>query len=136
MKKKFAILIAALISFCSFAKEPILYEESYIRNQEGLYWEFKVPVYSEYIKIDCSTSAEFSWKMKFVVVPTKEDAIKFCAGKNCYYIAGTLKKKAQNYSVVVKDLEPGKTYYFCAYNDTLGITAASQYKIIPTIIAY
>ena len=53
MKKIFAIMIAIFISVCAFAQEPLLYEESYIHNQEGLYWEFKVPYYSEYIKIDC-----------------------------------------------------------------------------------
>ena len=102
MKKIFAIMIAIFISVCAFAQEPLLYEESYIHNQEGLYWEFKVPYYSEYIKIDCSTSAEFSWKMKFVIVPTKEDAINFCAGQNFNYIKGTYKKKAQNY--IVEDI--------------------------------
>ena len=136
MKKIFAIMIAIFISFCAFAQEPLLHEESYIHNQEGLYWEFKVPYYSEYIKIDCSTSAEFSWKMKFAIVPTKEDAINFCAGQNFNCIKGTYKKKAQNYSIIVKDLVPGKTYYFCAFNDTYGFTAASQYKIISEIIAY
>lgn len=136
MKKLFAILIALFIPICAFAQDPILDEESYIHNQEGLYWAFTVPYYSEYIKIDCSTSAEFSWKMKFVIVPTKEDAINFCAGKSFNYIKGTYKKRAQNYSVTVKDLEPRKTYYFCAFNDTYGFTAASQYKIIPLIIAY
>ena len=34
------------------------------------------------------------------------------------------------------DLKPGSTYYFCAFNDTYGFTAASQYKIISEIIAY
>ena len=74
--------------------------------------------------------------MKFVIVPTKEDAINFCAGKSFNYIKGTYKKRAQNYSVTVKDLEPRKTYYFCAFNDTYGFTAASQYIIISEIIAY
>lgn len=74
--------------------------------------------------------------MKFAIVATKEDAINFCADKNCYYITGTYKEKAQDYLVTVKDLQPGKTYYFCAFNDTYGFTAASQYKIIPVIIAY
>lgn len=67
MKKIFAIMIAIFISVCAFAQVPLLYETNYIHNQEGLYWEFKVPYYSEYIKIDCSTSAEFSWKMKFAI---------------------------------------------------------------------
>ncbi len=34
------------------------------------------------------------------------------------------------------DLKPGSTYYFCAFNDTYGFTAASQYIIISEIIAY
>ena len=138
MKKSFAIIVALFITFYAFAVESktILYEETYINNQEGLYWEFTVPKNSEAISIDCSTSAEFSWKMKFVLVPTKEDAIKFCAGQGCSYIKGTYTEKAQKYSICRDDLEPGQTYYFCAFNDTYGITAAKQYKIIPIIKSY
>lgn len=136
MKKHFAIMIAIFISVCAFAQEPLLYDESYIHNQEGLYWEFKVPEYSECIKIDCSTSAVFSWKMKFVIVPTKKDAIYFCAGQHFNYVDGTYKIKAQNYSIILNNLVPGTTYYFCAFNDTYGFTAASYYKIVPVITAY
>ena len=93
-------------------------------------------LHREYAHRDWSESAEFSWKMKFAVVPTKEDAIKFCANSDFLYLKETYKEKAQNYSVTIKDLQIGETYYFCAFNDTRGFTAAKQYKIIPTIIAY
>ncbi|MBR0098100.1 MAG: hypothetical protein IJJ71_11970 [Treponema sp.] len=136
MKKLFAIFIATLIGFCAFAQETLVLEKSYIQNQEGLYWEFTVPPYSQYIKVDCSTSAEFSWKMSFAVVPSKEDVIKFCANRQFSYVAGSYKKKGQDYSVILKDLTPGETYYFCAFNGTMGFTAAKQYTIVPTVTAY
>ena len=34
MKKFFAMLIALAISVCAFAQENLVYEESYIQNQE------------------------------------------------------------------------------------------------------
>ena len=41
-----------------------------------------------------------------------------------------------HYSMELKNLTPGETYYFCAVNRTKGITAAKQYKLQVKIIAY
>ncbi len=121
----------------AMANQVLVNEECYISCQEGLYWSFTVPKYSQGIKISCSTSAEFSWKMKFAVVPSYEYANEFCRGRNDYrYMSGTYRDRAQGYSADLKGLEPGHTYYFCAFNDTLGISSASQYKITPYIESY
>lgn len=137
MKKFLLITIVFLFGFCAFAQSALVYEENYIQCQEGYFWEFTVPYNSDYIDIICATSAKYSYKMIFAVVPSEAEAMKFCInGGDSTYVPGTYKKNTQEYQATLTNLKPGKTYYFCAYNDTKGHTSAKQYKVRTAITSY
>ena len=118
-------------------RDPVLVdEECYIKNQQGLYWTFTVPEDADSVSIECDSSAEFSWKMDYAVFNSLDDVKKFYNGEEFRCIVGSYVTKTQDYSMELKNLTPGETYYFCAVNRTKGITAAKQYKLQVKIIAY
>ena len=137
MRKFLAVLLASLVSVCAFASvEQLVSEDAYIRTQEGLCWEFTVPENTEKVVIMCATDAKFTSKMTFAVVDTPGDAKNFCNGGEYSYLKGTYKTKATTYDLTLRDLVPGRTYWFCAWNGALGIFSAKQYKIQASIVAF
>ena len=98
MKKLFSALFALFFTFsfltCRLSAEKTLVSESAcIRNREGLYWEFTVPYGSKAVKIDCSTSAESSWKMTFAVLSEFNEVSSFINEKKLQIYRRNIKRK-------------------------------------------
>lgn len=121
-------------------KDPVLVDEVVSINDDELYyWKFTVPKGSECIGINCSSDAMVRNIMSFAVVSSEDAVEKFydnCLGnkETFLYIPGSYKTNEKTYSVALKNLKPGKTYYFCAYK--AGAFFSSTQYVLETIITW
>lgn len=129
--------LALISSYSAFTAgiRTLVSEYGYIESQKGIFYEFTVPENAVMIKIECSTSMEYTSKMIFGVCSSESDARQFYSRGRYHCHPGTYEVNAQGYIIRLEDLLPGKTYYFVAYNDSYGILSASEYEIETEISA-